>query len=342
MAATPDSPETDAPVMMDTRRLGGTDLDVSALCLGTMHFGTRDDESISYALLDQFVEAGGNFLDTANMYAMWIGKGGESETLLGKWMKERNNRGRLIIASKVGFQYQDVPSSNAPAVIEAECEKSLRRLGIECIDLYYAHRDDRTTLLEVQLEAFDKLVRAGKVRHIGASNFKAWRLAEAEAFTTAHGWAAFCCVQQRYTYFRPRVDADFAFQTACNDDLLEYCRERRFPLLAYSPLLGGAYVRNDRPIPMQYDHADSDARKTVLKQAGEELGVGANQVVLAWMISNGIWPVIGASTHDQMSAGLDAAAIKLSADQLERLEQAGAPQEPNPCGEVRSKIGAEA
>ncbi len=328
-------------MIMNTRRLGGTDLDVSPLCLGTMHFGTRDNKSKSYALLDQFLEAGGNFLDTANMYAMWIGKGGESETLLGKWIKARKNRGRLVIASKVGFQYQKVPSSNAPAVIEAECEKSLRRLGIECIDLYYAHRDDRGTLLEAQLEAFDKLVRAGKVRHIGASNFKAWRLVEAEAVAAAHGWAAFSCVQQRYTYLRPRVDADFAFQTACNDDLLEYCRERKFPLLAYSPLLGGAYGRDDRPIPIQYDHADSDARKDVLKQVAEELGVGANQVVLAWMISNGILPVPGASTPEQMSASLDAAAIVLSEGQLERLDHAGAPQGSDTLGKVKSKIGAD-
>ncbi len=331
----------DTPAIMNTRRLGGTDLDVSALCLGTMHFGTRDDESTSYALLDQFAESGGNFIDTANMYAMWIGNGGESETLLGRWMKERNNRDRLVIASKVGFQYQDVPSSSAPAIITVECEKSLKRLGIECIDLYYAHRDDRLTPLESQLEALDGLVRAGKVRYIAASNFKAWRLAEAKALSTAYGWAAFCCVQQRYTYLRPRVDADFAFQTSCNDDLREYCRERSLPLLAYSPLLSGSYIRDDKPMLPQYDHADSDARKAVLGQVADELQVGANQVVLAWLIAHDIWPVTGASSHDQMSASLDAAEIVFSDDQLERLDQAGAPEGPNPYGEVRSKIAAD-
>jgi aryl-alcohol dehydrogenase-like predicted oxidoreductase len=275
------------------------------------------------------------------MYAMWIGEGGESELLLGKWMRERSNRDRVVIASKVGFQYQDVPSSNAPAIIEAECEKSLKRLGIECIDLYYAHRDDRNTPLEAQLEAFDRLVCAGKVRYIGASNFKAWRLAEASALSTAHDWAAFCCVQQRYTYFRPRVDADFAFQTSSNEDLLEYCREREFPLLAYSPLLGGAYVRDDRPIPMQYKHADTDARKATLVAVAEELATGPNQVVLAWMISHNIWPVSGASTSEQIAASIEAAAIDLSEDQLERLDQAGAPQGPDPYGGVKSNIGAD-
>ena len=170
--------------------LGKTDLDVSVLCLGTMHFGSRDDESTSYAMLDQYVEGGGNLLDTANMYACWVGQGGESETLLGKWMKERRNRDKLVIASKVGLAYQDVPKSTKPELIEAECEKSLRRLGIDVIDLYYAHCDDRDTPLEAQLDAFDKLVRAGKVRYIGASIFRAWRLADAAGISRAHGWAA--------------------------------------------------------------------------------------------------------------------------------------------------------
>jgi aryl-alcohol dehydrogenase-like predicted oxidoreductase len=327
--------------MLRTVTLGSTGLEVAVLCLGTMHFGTRDDERRSFAVLDRYVEAGGNFLDTANMYAMWIGQGGESEALQGKWMRERKNRSDLVITSKVGFQYQDVPTSNRPELIEAECDKSLKRLGVDCIDLYYAHRDDRKTPLEAQLEAFDKLVRAGKVRYVGASNFRAWRLAEAEGISKAHGWAAFCCVQQRYTYLRPRVDADFAFQTSCNDDLLEYCRERKFPLLAYSPLLGGAYQRDDRPIPIQYDHADSHARLAVLKEVAKELHAEPNQVVLAWMVARGIVPVTGASSPAQLSTSLEAVALPLSDGQLERLHQAGAPQGPDPYQAARSVIGAD-
>jgi len=193
--------------------LGATDLEVSVLCFGTMNFGSRDDMETSYAMLDQYVDGGGNFIDSANMYASWVGRGGESETLIGQRMRERGNRESLIITSKVGFPYQDVSKSNSPRHIEEECDKSLKRLGVEIIDLYYAHCDDRETPLEAQLEAFDKLVRAGKVRYVGASNFHAWRLAEAEAISKAHGWAPFCCVQQRHTYLRPRVDADFCFQT---------------------------------------------------------------------------------------------------------------------------------
>jgi len=309
---------------MKMRPFGKTDLRVSNLCLGTMHFGTRDDESTSYAMLDQYVEGGGNFLDTANMYAMWQGNGGESETLIGKWVKDRGNRDDLVIASKVGFAYQDVPKSSKPEIIEAECEKSLKRMGLDVIDIYYAHRDDRDTPLEAQLEAFDKLVRAGKVRYIGASNFRAWRLAEAAGISNAHGWAAFCCVQQRYTYLRPRVDADFVFQTSCNDDLLDYCREKQFQLLAYSPQLGGAYTRSDRPFPPQYDHADTQSRLAVLNEVAEEAHATPGQVVLAWLIAHDVVPLIGASTADQMAENLAASTLTLSPEQMSRLDEAGA------------------
>src|SRR5690606_22826887 len=124
--------------------------DVSALCLGVLNFGSRDDERTSYALLDQYIDAGGSFLDSANIYSHWVEgcKGGESDALLGRWMRERGNRGDLFIASKVGFEYPGVQRGLRAAQIEAECEKSLRRLGVETIDLYYAHVDDRATPLE--------------------------------------------------------------------------------------------------------------------------------------------------------------------------------------------------
>ena len=114
------------------------ELEISVLCLGTMHYGSRDDDATSYDMLDRFVAGGGNFLDTANMYAAWVegAQGGESETLLGKWMKDRKNRDQLVIATKMGFPYQDVPMSSSAENIEREVEKSLKRLGIDTIDLY--------------------------------------------------------------------------------------------------------------------------------------------------------------------------------------------------------------
>ena len=234
--------------------LGNSGIEVSQLCLGAMYFGSRTAQDRSWQLLDQYVEAGGSFIDTANIYARWVPGfvGGESETLLGKWMRERKNRHQLFIASKVGFEYPGVERGLPAWRIEEECNKSLKRMGIETIDLYYAHVDDRQTPQEETLEAFDQLVRDGKVKVIGASNFLAWRLEEARWISHSHDWVEYCCIQQRYTYIRPRAGTTFDPQIAANDDLLDYCRTRGMTMLAYSPLLGGAYCREDREFQPQY------------------------------------------------------------------------------------------
>jgi aryl-alcohol dehydrogenase-like predicted oxidoreductase len=315
---------------MKTLPLGNTGEAVSALCLGAMYFGTRQDEATSFVLLDQYVDAGGTFIDTANIYSHWVpnGRGGESEALLGRWMKARGHRDRLFIASKVGFGYGDQPRGLSPEQIETEVNLSLQRLGVDTIDLYYAHVDDRTIPLKETLGAFDALVRAGKVRHIGASNYSAWRLERAYAASKANGWAQFCCLQQRYTYLRPRPGADFGAQVAVNDDMLDYVASRadEFTLLAYSVLLSGAYTRADRPIPDQYAGPDSDARLAALREVAAEHGVSANQVILAWMMQSDppVIPLIAASTRDQMAENLGALDVVLTAEQMARLNAAGA------------------
>jgi len=313
---------------MKTVSLGKTGVEVSAFCLGTMHFGSRTDKETSYQILDRHVEAGGSFLDTANNYAMWVPGcvGGESETLLGEWMRGRKNRAQMFIATKVGFDYPGVERGLRAQQITTECEKSLKRLGIDTIDLYYAHRDDRNTPVEETLEAYDRLIKAGKVRFIGASNFLAWRLEEARWVSETLGWAEYCCVQQRYSYIRPKPGADFGHQTAANDDLLDYCRARGMRLLAYSPLLSGAYTRADRAFPDQYLGPDTDARVAALKVVCEEVGATANQVVLAWMAQSdpAVIPVFGASRVEQLQENLGALAVELSAEQMARLNDASA------------------
>lgn len=302
------------------------ELEVSAMCLGTDHFGTRVDDATAFDLLDRYVAAGGNFLDTANIYAMWLegGKGGDSETLLGKWMKERNNRDQLVIATKMGWPYQDAPMSSSAESIEREAEKSLKRLGIDTIDLYYTHRDDREVPLEEQMGAMDKLVRAGKVRCIGASNVKAWRLEEARMTSLQNGFVRHAAVEQRFTYLRPTVSARFGGQLSTNDDLLEYCQERKLPLVAYSPLLGGAYTRDDRPLPEQYRHADSDARLEALRAVAKEVDANPNQVILAWMVQQDIIPIFGASRAEQMEENLAAVNVTLTAKHMDALRKARA------------------
>jgi len=180
--------------------------------------------------------------------------------------------------------------------------------------------------MEETIVAFDRLIRAGKVRFIGASNFLAWRLEEARWVSQTHGWAEYCCIQQRYSYIRPKPGASFGHQIAANDDLLDYCRTPGIRMLAYSPLLSGAYTRASRAFSEQYLGPDTDARLTALKVVSEEVGATANQVVLAWMVQSDpvVIPLVGASTVDQLEENLGALAIKLSAEQMVRLNDASA------------------
>jgi aryl-alcohol dehydrogenase-like predicted oxidoreductase len=310
---------------MDKLKLGQTGVEVSALCLGAMYFGTRNDAETSQAILDAYVEAGGSFIDTANIYAFWVGgfRGGESETVLGEWMRARNNRPDLFIASKVGFAYGDVGMGLRARQIEEECNKSLRRMNIDTIDLYYAHVDDRDTPLEETMQAFDRLVKAGKVRFIGASNYLPWRLEQARWISQVNGWAQFCCIQQRYTYLPLRPGTSFSPQVTANEELLDYCKNSGMTLLAYSVLLGGAYTRPDRAIPEQLSGPDNEQRLATLRAIAEETGATANQVILKWMLqsSPAVIPLIAASSNEQLQENLGALEIQLSPDQMDRLNR---------------------
>lgn len=315
---------------MKTVYLGNTGVKVSALCLGAMYFGTRNDEAASFRLLDQYVEAGGSFIDTANIYAHWVQgfQGTESEALLGRWMKSRKNRSKMFIATKVGFEIPPlgVPRSLSGRWIESECEKSLQRLGCETIDLYYAHKDDRGTPMEEVMGTFDKLVKAGKVRFIGASNFTAWRLEEARWTSLNHGWSEYCAIQQRHTYLRPKPGASFFPQLAANEDLFDYCRNRKITLLAYSALLSGAYTRPERKLDAGYQGEDTQKRLEALKAVAADKGATVNQVILAWMLHGNpfVLPLIAASTEDQLLENLQALEVSLSIEDMQRLDQAGA------------------
>lgn len=314
---------------MKTIELGHSGLQVSALCFGAMRCGTEQDERESFALLDRYFEAGGRFIDTANNYAYWYegGRGGESETVLGRWMEARGNRDEIVLATKVGFNTPEIGMGLSRELILREFEGSLERLRTDRVELYYAHTDHREDPLEETLGTFQQLHQEGRVQHIGCSNTRAWRIAEARQLSRERGWTEYCCVQQRHSYLRPRPGATFGRQLAANDDLLDYGREHPdFALLAYSPLLGGAYVRPDRPIPQQYQGPDGEARLAALREVAAETGATPHQVVLAWMLQGSptVLPVISASTAEQLSENLGALEVTLSAEQVERLTGAGA------------------
>jgi len=309
--------------------LGASDIEVSVLCFGTDLIGSRIDREASYRLLDLFRECGGTFIDTGNFYAAWLPgcQGGESETTIGEWMKDRGARNGMVVATKVGFNYPGSPGGLSASEIERECDKSLRRLQTDRLDLYYAHRDDPKTPLEQTMSAFDRLIRAGKVRAIGASNLRVWRIAEANQICENAGLTRYFVLEQRHTYVRPRHGADFGPQICINDDLRDYCRQRGLTMVGYSTLLQGAYTRADREIPAQYAGPDSDCRLDALRGVAGEVGATLNQVVIAWMLRSDppVLPIIAGSRPEQVRENLSAVAFELTVEQVERLNTAGNP-----------------
>ncbi len=312
---------------MRTVELSQTNVFVSCLGLGTLRFGTLNSYEESAELLDLYLEAGGRFLDTANCYNQWAAnaKGGESEVVLGRWLRERGNRDDLFIASKVGFGYENVPDGLAADTIVAACEESLRRLGTDHIDLFYAHKDDPNTPLEETLTAFTRLKESGKIRFAGASNFLAWRLADADAIAAQKGLTEFTCVEQRCTYLRPQPGGYFFPQRLVTEDLATYCDARGKTMLPYTPLLRGAYVRSDRPIAKAYQGPDTEARLAALQDVSQELGATPNQVVLAWMMQRQppMIPIFSAGTPAHLKENLGAVNVTLSAAQMTKLTMVG-------------------
>ncbi len=308
---------------MQKIKLGNTGKRISSMGLGTMYFGTKVDVHTSFKLLDTYYDAGGNFIDTANKYASWVPgcKGGESEALIGSWMKKRRNREGLFISTKVGFAYRDVPQSLKAKHIIDECEKSLKRLGVETIDLYFAHTYDMDTPFEESLEAFHKLQGDGKIRYIGASNYFSWHLERARQIHSTNGWKPFCCLQQKYTLLQPTVGAYFGNQKVLTPDLSEYCQLHQLSLMAYSPLLSGAYSVKEKEIPGQYKTGDSGKRLKALGEITADTGFTPNQIVLAWMLQQNppVLPLVTGSNEGQLLENICAGSLSLSEDHKKRL-----------------------
>ena len=306
---------------MEKIGLGHTGEFISCMALGTMYFGSKTDEKTSFRLLDKYVEYGGSFLDSANKYASWVPgfQGGESEKLIGKWIKQKGTGQRMFISSKVGFPYGNISRSLKKEIIISECERSLKRLEVETIDLYFAHAHDPETPVEETMEAFYKLRKDGKIRFAGASNFYAWHLYEANAAAGLQGWDGFVCVQQRHTYLEPVLRANFGTQILLTPEVQDFCIKRNLGVMAYSPLLGGVYAREDRPVPIQYEGAVNEFRMKVLKEIANDLNVSLNAVILDWMMQSSprVIPVVAASSVEQLEENLQALQVRLSKQQIE-------------------------
>jgi aryl-alcohol dehydrogenase-like predicted oxidoreductase len=309
-------------------RLGRTDLDVFPLCLGGNVFGWSASEQESFAVLDAYAATGGNFIDTADSYSFWVPghRGGESETIIGRWMTARGARNRTIVATKVGRG----PGLNGLSLntIRTAAEASLRRLGSDRIDLYYAHADDPNTPIEETLRAFDGLVREGKVRYIAASNFTAPRLSEALAISTRDGLSRYVALQPHYNLVH-RGDYE--------GPLAELCTREGLACLPYFALAQGFLAGKYRPgVTVESVRAEGagaylDARGRrvlgVLDDVAAAHQVSVAAVSLAWLLSQPTVgaPIASARTVAQLVELVQFATLTLTGDELQRLTDASRP-----------------
>ena len=318
---------------MDYRRLGSTGLKVSELCLGTMQFLWTTDEANSLAVLDAFVEAGGNFIDTADIYSSWAPglKGGEAETVIGGWMRSRGNRRDVVIATKVRGRMWPGPNGEglSRAHIITACEDSLRRLGTDHIDLYQTHWPDDDTPIDETLRALDDLIHAGKVGYIGCSNIKGWQLVEALLTAREAGLAAYVSIQPHWS---------LAHRDEFENDAYAVARKYGLGVVPYSPLAAGFLTgkyRRDQALP---DSQRVRSVKRYLNERGFTLldrleavararGKTMAQIALAWLLTmpGTTAPIIGANTPAQLAESLGAAGLRLSVDDMATLDAAARP-----------------
>ncbi|MBN8848458.1 MULTISPECIES: aldo/keto reductase [unclassified Sphingomonas] len=315
---------------MTNRRLGATDLEITPLVFGGNVFGWTADRATSFALLDAFVDAGGTMIDTADVYSAWVPghKGGESESVIGEWLRAGGKRDKVLIATKVGMLPGEGGEKLAPARIAAACEASLKRLGTDRIDLYFAHQDDEATPQEAALEAFGKLVDAGKVRVLGASNFHAARLKSANEAAEAAGLPRYHVLQPEY---------NLVSRHKFEGELQDYCIDHNIGVVPYyglaSGFLTGKYrSRDDLGKSVRGgrlgDLLEGKGRKVLdaLDAVSVESGATLAQISLAWLIAQpGVTaPIASATSVEQLAELMPAATLTLTPDQLARLTDAGA------------------
>ena len=320
---------------MEYRTLGRSGTSVSTLCLGTMTFGAETDEEGSFERLDQFVEAGGNFLDTADVYSH-----GRSEEIIGRWLAERSGvRDRLVVATKGRFPMGDGPNDAGLSRVHLSqaLDASLRRLGTDHIDLYQAHAWDPMTPLEETLRFFDDAVRAGKIRYAGVSNFLGWQLQKAALLTDFHGLSPIVTLQPQYNLLTRDIEWE----------VIPVCLNERIGVLPWSPLGGGwltgKYQRDTPPEGATrlgenpergmegWNVRNTERTWQVVDEvravADGRGDVSMAVVALSWLVDRPAVTsvILGARTTEQLEDTLRAASVHLDAEEARRLDEASAP-----------------
>ncbi len=318
---------------MDYVKLGRTGLEVSKLCLGTMQFGWTADPGQAFSIMDAFVGAGGNFIDTADIYSRWAegNEGGVSETIIGEWVAGRGNRHEIVLATKVRGRMWEGPNGEGLSRVHVlkAVDDSLRRLRTDHVDLYQAHWYDEHTPIEETLRALDDLVTSGKARYIGCSNYPAWRLTRALWASDVNGWVRYDSLQPHY---------NLVWRGEFESELMPFCAEQGIGVIPYSPLqagfLTGKYRRGE-PLPeskraegIQQRHMTD--RNLELIELMVEMADGheatISQLALAWLLANPVItaPIVGVNTVAQLEELLPAVDVRLSDEDKAQLDEASA------------------
>jgi aryl-alcohol dehydrogenase-like predicted oxidoreductase len=309
-----------------------------------MMMGTRIDETDSFRILDDFMGRGGNFVDTANCYSWWWSNGSagdESENLIGKWLSQRKNRSRVFLATKFGarlmhpdkirnekgeIKWNEVTGDyegTSAKTVRAALEGSLKRLRTDYVDLYYVHVDDRKVPLEETLETLADLVKEGKVRHIGCSNMRTWRIACAGEISKQKGYPHFSAVQLEYSYIRPNMDANRGVTIHANEEIFDFIKSNpEMMFVAYSPLLKGIFTSEEKRKNYydwkNFNNGESLERVRVIEKLSGELHISGNRLVLAWLLKKRprVIPILGFSKIEQYVENVSALDVKLTDEQM--------------------------
>ncbi|MCG2784313.1 MAG: aldo/keto reductase [Anaerolineae bacterium] len=316
---------------MDYVKLGNTGMDISPICLGCMSFGSAEgwvhnpwalNEEDSRAILKRALDLGVNFFDTANAYAY-----GNSEEILGRALKDYANRDEVVVATKVFVPMNKAPNGSGLSRkhILSQIDQSLKRLGMDYVDLYIIHRWDYNTPIEETKEALHDIVRAGKARYIGASAMYAWQFQKALHVAEKHGWTRFVSMQNHYNLIYREEERE----------MMPLCAEEGIAATPYSPLASGRLARDwsestqrleTDPIAKQKYDASADSDKIIIERVGEiaaKHGVPRAHVALAWMLQKApvVAPVIGATKLSHLETAIEALSVKLSSEEMSYLEE---------------------
>ncbi|MDR3534825.1 MAG: aldo/keto reductase [Rhodopila sp.] len=317
---------------MEKRRLGQSSLEVPPITFGCNVFGWTVDEKTSFALLDAWLDAGFNFLDTADVYSRWHpgNSGGESEAIIGKWMKARGNRDKVVVATKLGIEMGPGKMGLSRAYMQQAVEDSLRRLQTDYIDLYQSHRDDPETPIEETLSSYGDLIKQGKVREIGASNFSAARLAESLKISTEKGLPRYQSLQPLYSLVE-RAEFEGPLEDLC---LKEKVGVIGFYSLASGFLTGKYRSRADMegrtrgPRVEKYLNDYGFGVLKALDEVAKRYEAKPGQIALAWLIARPsvTAPIASATNLEQLAELVEAAEIELDAESIQKIDEASKPR----------------